>query len=124
MDVLRPVARSAPISAYAQIAQQLREAIMSQDVEAGAKLPPEPELVERFGVSRMTVREGVRVLRLEGVLRAEHGVGTFVEAVEGRFTTVTLPQDLGSALAHRAELEGRSASEVMSDALQQYLRTP
>lgn len=61
-----------------QIAEQLRRVIRESKVEPGTQLPSEPELVQRFGVSRMTVREGIRVLRQEDVLRVQHGVGVFV----------------------------------------------
>jgi GntR family transcriptional regulator len=41
-------------------------------------LPTEIQLAERFGVSRMTVRQALNSLRDEGVLRAVRGVGTFI----------------------------------------------
>lgn len=46
----------------------------------GARLPPEAVLAEQAGVSRLTLREAVRVLRDKGVLRVEQGRGTFVNA--------------------------------------------
>lgn len=78
IDALRAVARTDTRPAYVQIAEQLRRAIRDSKVEPGTQLPSEPELVQRFGVSRMTVREGIRVLRQEDVLRVQHGVGVFV----------------------------------------------
>lgn len=83
-DALIPVTRTELRPAYVQIASQIRRTVAERRVEPGAKLPAESELVERFGVSRMTVREGLRVLRLEGVLRAEHGIGVFVDGEGGR----------------------------------------
>lgn len=44
----------------------------------GSKLPPEPVLAEAIGVSRGTLREAVRALEQEGILRRQHGTGTFV----------------------------------------------
>lgn len=44
----------------------------------GSKLPSEQELVARFGVSKMTVRQAVAELVKEGFLRRDHGRGTFV----------------------------------------------
>ncbi|MGC0272575.1 GntR family transcriptional regulator [Pseudactinotalea sp. Z1739] len=41
-------------------------------------LPTERQLAERFGVSRMTVRQALNGLREDGVLRSVRGVGTFV----------------------------------------------
>lgn len=78
IDLLHAVIRTDTRPAYAQIAEQLRRVIRDSKVEPGTQLPAEPELVQRFGVSRMTLREGIRVLRQEGALRAQHGVGVFV----------------------------------------------
>lgn len=64
--------------AYAQVAEQLRAVISTHQLGPGIKLPSEPELIERFHLSRMTVREGIRVLRDEGILDARHGTGVFV----------------------------------------------
>lgn len=75
---LRRVVRTDLRPAYVQIADQLRNVISANRLEPGTKLPVEPVLVEALGVARMTVREGVRLLRQEGVVRAEHGLGVFV----------------------------------------------
>jgi GntR family transcriptional regulator len=63
---------------YRQIATILREAIISGQVEAGARLPSEAALIEHFGVARMTVRQAVQELRSEGLVISEHGRGVFV----------------------------------------------
>lgn len=93
-DALTPVTRTELRPAYVQIASQIRRIVAERGVESGVKLPVESELVERFGVSRMTVREGLRVLRLEGLLRAEHGVGVFVDGDGGKQT----PTQIGGAV--------------------------
>lgn len=48
------------------------------DVPPGGKLPPEPELAAELGVSRATLREALRSLEEEGVVRRTRGSGTFV----------------------------------------------
>lgn len=52
---------------------------MSGKFEVGEKLPPEPELMQIFGVGRSTVREAVRILSNMGFLKVRQGAGTFVE---------------------------------------------
>lgn len=78
IDALQAVSRDDTQPAYAQIAEQLRRVIVNRKVTPGTQLPSETELVQRFLVSRMTVREGIRVLRQNNTLRAHQGVGVFV----------------------------------------------
>lgn len=63
---------------YRQIAAMLREAIESNRLASGERLPSEAELIEHFGVARMTVRQAVQELRGEGLVVSEHGRGVFV----------------------------------------------
>src|SRR3954447_23245591 len=52
---------------YEQVADRLREAILSGELAPGSVLPPERELSERFGVGRTTVREALRALQTKGL---------------------------------------------------------
>jgi GntR family transcriptional repressor for pyruvate dehydrogenase complex len=61
-----------------QLVEHLVEAIVRGDHPPGSRLPPEDRLSELAAVSRLTVREAIRVLRLKGVVRVEQGRGTFV----------------------------------------------
>jgi len=63
---------------FRQIADALREAIDKGRFREGDKLPSETELVEHFGVSRMTVRNSLSLLQQEGLVVSEHGKGVFV----------------------------------------------
>lgn len=56
---------------------------LAAEIEGGAwrpgeRLPTEPELMQRFGVSRFTVRQAIASLERRGLVRAEQGRGTFV----------------------------------------------
>ncbi len=57
--------------AYAQVAEQLREAILSGALPPGSELPSERELTDRFGVARTTIREALRALQAQGLAVAE-----------------------------------------------------
>ena len=61
-----------------ELAGRLQDQFMSGKFE-GEKLPPEPELMQIFGVGRSTVREAVRILSNMGFLKVRQGAGTFVE---------------------------------------------
>ncbi|MFN2167879.1 MAG: GntR family transcriptional regulator [Anaerolineae bacterium] len=66
------------VALYVQIRETLREQIRQGQLVPGQKLPAEDELAAQFGVSRMTVRQGIADLIDEGVLYRRRGVGTFV----------------------------------------------
>ncbi|MCT8003361.1 GntR family transcriptional regulator [Sphingomonas sanguinis] len=63
---------------YMQLAQSLREHINGGGIDPGSALPSERELSEMAGLSRVTVRKGLKQLIDEGVLISKHGSGTFV----------------------------------------------
>jgi GntR family transcriptional regulator len=65
---------------FRQIADHLREAIRRDRVGLGQKLPSEAELMEHYGVARMTVRAAVQELKSEGLVVSEHGRGVFVRS--------------------------------------------
>lgn len=63
---------------YDQIASDLRGRIVRGDLAAGAALPSERELVERWGVARATVVKALDVLRQEGLIDTRQGTGSTV----------------------------------------------
>ncbi len=63
-----------------QVIQQIQEQICLNKLEVGVKLPPEPELMVKFGVGRSTIREAVRALVHAGFLEVRQGDGTYVRA--------------------------------------------
>jgi DNA-binding FadR family transcriptional regulator len=60
------------------MAADLTEAIVSGQIPVGEALPTEPELADRFGVSRAVVRDATRMLAARGLVDAQHGRGVFV----------------------------------------------
>src|SRR3990172_190280 len=75
---MRDVSRTEGIPLYVKIGEWLREKITEGELERGQKLPSEDELAAQYGVSRMTVRQGITDLIEDGLLYRRHGVGTFV----------------------------------------------
>src|SRR3954452_13605994 len=63
---------------FKQIADRLRVAIRSGELEPGARMPSEQQLMDELGVARGTIRQAVGLLRSEGLVRTEHGRGSFV----------------------------------------------
>ena len=59
--------------AYRKVAAALLDRITTRTISAGERLPPEIELARQFGVHRGTVREALRELETNGVLKRERG---------------------------------------------------
>jgi len=95
---------------FRQIADHLREAIDKGKFTEGDKLPSEAELVDHYGVSRMTVRNSLSALQGEGLVVSEHGKGVFVRP---RPPVRRLASD---RFARRHREQGKSAFIVEADA--------
>lgn len=61
-----------------EIADRLREMIHNGELISGDRLPPERDLAKTLGVSRPTLRAGIRSLSAVGILQSRQGAGTFV----------------------------------------------
>lgn len=57
-----------------RVATVLRRMFVRGEIAEGSMLPPEAELMERFGVSRPTLREALRVLESESLIEMQRGV--------------------------------------------------
>lgn len=63
---------------YVQLVDAIKKDINSGKHAVGSKLPSESELCEIYGVSRITIRRAITELEDQGVVRKQHGIGTFV----------------------------------------------
>jgi GntR family transcriptional regulator len=70
--------RDSAVAMHRQLAQHLRGAIAQGAYRPGDRLPGEPELAERHGVSRITARQAVMHLAREQLVVRRQGKGTFV----------------------------------------------
>lgn len=70
------------VPAYQNLASDLRDRIVAGELRPGDRLPVEPELSSRYGVSRSTVREALRLLTSQNLISTVRGVagGSFVVA--------------------------------------------
>lgn len=67
------------VSKYNLIADELRSKILSEEYAIGSVIPPELKLMDRYNVSRHTIRQAIAILVNEGFLRKEKGSGTYVD---------------------------------------------
>jgi len=115
----------------AQIAKAIRDAIVSGDLIVDQRLPSEAELAEQFDVSRPTVREALKRLAAQSLIRTQRGAtgGAFVnrlrfeEAYDQQVTTSTLLLSMNS-VSFDVACEARYALERACGALAAERRTP
>lgn len=119
-DVLRPQKVSQ------QIISKIRNAILSNTMQPGAKLPNEAQLMQHFGVSRQTMREALCALESMGLLNIKTGLhgGAYVRPVDMDVAQTSLSNFLFGrdfTIAHITEVRlcfephaARVASQSMS----------
>jgi len=135
----------AGVTLWRRVADGLERAIGDGTYPAGSRLPGEIEIASRFDVNRHTVRRAINALAGRGVLRAERGSGTYVEArripypirSRTRFTEIvggsgreaggrmiaSATEDADREIARRLDLKP-GASVIRIDALRQADRVP
>lgn len=104
---------STRIPAYKLAAQEIKRFIETHGLTVGQSLPPEPALAQQLGISRPSLREGIKALESVGVLQSRHGEGVYVANFSFDSIVDNLPY---SMLADRVQLgqllEVREALEV------------
>lgn len=77
---------------FQDVVDQIQEAILTQRINLGHKLPPERELCETFNISRGTLREALRVLEYKGLIEIKLGTGggAIVKSADSKQLTETL----------------------------------
>jgi GntR family phosphonate transport system transcriptional regulator len=68
------------VALWRQVADGIERGIANGSFAAGEKLPGETEIAETYRVNRHTVRRALAALAERGLVRAERGSGTYVEA--------------------------------------------
>ena len=122
---------NSPKDLSAQIATAIRDAIVSGDLVVDDRLPSEAELAEEFNVSRPTVREALKRLAAQSLIRTQRGAtgGAFVnrlryeEAYAQQVTTSTLLLSM-NAVSFDVACEARYALERACAPLSAARRTP
>lgn len=80
-DTVLTVPRALPVvHPYAQLAAHYRALIKAQaeGFAPGDAFPSIAKIAEEWGLSRPTAQRAVAILKSEGLVRTEHGVGTYV----------------------------------------------
>lgn len=96
-----------------QIANDLRQAIVSGRLSAGQRVPAELQLIEQYSVSRTTVRRALADLRTEGLVEVRAPKGTYVVDREPSTTVALASGD--SAIARMPTPNERHAYDLLKE---------
>lgn len=98
---------------YSALAAVLTRDIRDGKYQTGSILPSEKELTQRYGVSRQTVRQALRIVREDGLISSHPGIGTTVRGTGPRalFSAVNSIEDLLNFVGN-TQMHAVSLSEV------------
>jgi GntR family transcriptional regulator, transcriptional repressor for pyruvate dehydrogenase complex len=88
------------------IVEQMRSLIVSGEISPGDRLPPERELAEQFNVSRVSVRDALRVLEVLGLVDIRVG------AAGGAFVTVPSTSVVGQGVQNLVMMTSAEPEDV------------
>ena len=116
---------------YGQIADILRERIMSGEFKPGDILPSERELAEEMQLSRIPVREAMKSLEYLGVVKQIRGKGVLVQTADlsnilkvvGPLVTPITPQILLNLFDFRLAIEPYGAAQAAKLATEEEIKT-
>jgi len=109
---------------YEKVIDKIKELIVSGQLKTGEKLPSERELADRFQVSRVPIREALKILEFIGVVQAVHGDGIYVKNIDMDSIIEKLNYAMTEPDSTINELfEAREAIEIMAVKLAAIRRT-
>jgi DNA-binding GntR family transcriptional regulator len=76
--VAEEIDRDSPVAAYRQVAGFLRARIERGEYAPGQRLPSINDLVQTYGVARLTANKALRLLVTEGLAEISPGMGAYV----------------------------------------------
>jgi DNA-binding FadR family transcriptional regulator len=98
--------------AYEQVADQLRELILAGEIAPSQRLPNEAALATQFGVSRPTIREALRVLSAQALIRTTKG------SSGGSFVTLPTVDHISEFLSSNINLLSQSMDVSLDEFLE------
>jgi len=119
--VFRHIDPRSPVPLYAQIADRLRIAVATGELDAGTALPSVRQLATQLRVNPATVVQAYRALEEAGVVESRQGAGTFVRGLAEQKREAERLREARRLV--RRLLQDASAVGVTRDDLEQALRT-
>jgi len=113
-----------PRGLVGEIVESLAASIREGQLQPGAKLPTETEIMARFDVSRTVVRESLSRLQASGLVETRHGIGTFVLPPQASGNFKITAEDFATVADVISVLELRISLETEAAGLAAQRRTP
>ena len=107
---------------YIEVRDNLRQ--RAQAMYSGEQLPPEPELCDQYGVSRITLRHAVDDLIQDGLLVREQGRGTFRTAKQGESQHEVISDHIRGFFRQQADLGNTVDTKVLDNAVVRNTQRP
>ena len=95
---------------YERIAAAIRDSILTGRYAPGDRLPRQRDLAETWKTTLPTVRQAIDQLQRDGLLRVEHGVGTFVADLDQVYDPFALASFADALRERGLEVETRLLS--------------
>lgn len=105
--------RTAYTPLFRQVADSLRNEITEGEIPRGEYLPVEAALCSKYGVGKSTVRDALDILRAEGLVETQRGIGTVVRNW-GRLKVEHVPRG-GKVRFRRPTSEERRTLQLPAD---------
>lgn len=112
----KPLDKNGTTRYYELVIDKIKDMIISGQLKQADKLPSERELAEKFGISRVPVREALKILEYMDILDSSRGDGTYVKntsvtnlASNLGFGPSITPEIMENLLELRVELEASAA---------------
>ena len=115
MDLTISIDKSSGVPIYVQLAERIRFLVRSGELDAGQAMPTVRQLAVQLGVNANTVARVYRDLQVDGLLRLERGVGTFVNQVnasQARMSDLKLLDRKVTELIRLGRRIGMAAAEM------------
>ncbi|HEY4006351.1 MAG TPA: UTRA domain-containing protein [Pseudonocardia sp.] len=118
------MATQRPTARYRQVANELRDAINAGAYAPGEALPSQPSLARQYGLNQTSISRAMAILEAEGLVRTEHGRGSYVAAVSTIKRVRRIPSRGGGSGSSFVESLGKSGLSARTELVQAEIVDP
>jgi GntR family transcriptional regulator, arabinose operon transcriptional repressor len=109
MVITTEITNGSEKSLYRKVIDEILRDIQIGKLPLGSKLPSQSELIQKYKVSTGTIRQSLAGLERRGIIRKEHGRGSFISLQSGREEKTTELRDLGLIFERAGKPEDRAS---------------